>query len=84
MRNVVLYNHPESALCVRCKNGEMINSNTDSELSEYEALCFINSSNNNGISCKEFNIDVLKKELYSTLDDFEGYFDLPEIEKEIS
>jgi hypothetical protein len=82
MKNVVLYIYPDSALCARCKNGEMHIQQTDDTLcgnSEYEAICFINSSNNDGIACQDFIIDEYKKEQYSHLDDFDGCFDIPEI-----
>ena len=77
MKNVVLYIYPDSALCIRCKNGEMHIQQTDdalSEPSEYEAICFINSTNNNGTTCIDFIIDEVKKEQYSNLDDFDGQY----------
>ena len=85
MKNVILYEHPESALCARCKNGEMHTQQTDdalTELDEYESICFFNSANNNGTSCIDFRKDESRKQQYSYLDDFDGYFDVPETEKE--
>ena len=85
MKNITLYTYPESALCVRCKNGEMHIQQTDDSLTdntEYEAVCFINSYNNDGTTCKDFKIDDVKKEQYSDMDDFEGCFDVPETEEE--
>jgi len=85
MKNVIFYEYPVSALCVRCKNGEMHLQQTDdvlTELTEYDAICFINSSNNDGITCNDFILDEVKIEMNSDYDDFEGYFDLPEIIEE--
>jgi len=85
MKKVTLYEHPDSALCVRCKNGEMHLQQTDdalTELTEYDAICFINSIKNDGIACSDFILDEDKQEMYSDYDDFEGYFDLPETKEE--
>ena len=85
MKIVILYQYPESALCIRCKNGEIHTQQAEDALSdfgEYEAICFLNSENNDGTSCPDFKLDETKKEMYSAIDDFEGYFEVEEQEED--
>lgn len=81
MRSVKLYDYSNSALCIRCIHGEIHIQQGDDiyhSLDDYEAICFLDSDKNNGVTCVDFKLDKYKQEIYEHLDDFIGCFEVDE------
>jgi len=82
MKEVIFYDYPDSALCIRCKFGEIHNQSNDGYIEDYGAICFLNSKKHNGTSCEDFELNIDARDRFDYLKDFEDNFDYDDNENE--